>query len=481
MAVELEQAQRRQVSQLEEGDVGTLHPVYQLTCQPWITFMAELGCPSIQQCTAEMASHFLLPSILAEIVSLVSSLASDTTVKAFEKTSCSASGDIFVPFALAHNLGQPPDATRSFILVGRNFHQWHCSTEQDSSEEENTPGLNRFTPHKGFQRFEALEQSDVFSPSQAGEGLAPRQRFLFISILDKKVTLYSYNWSVDLGASLNRELVRLVKWQNARAHVVHCLLNQKMGLFHHYCFSDAPIHEMDSKQDPNPFLSPSMEPDALLRSAVPPLPSKEQGRLGSSGRSLAPLHFPSELLPFDEALRDVCAIRPLTEGDVVARHGGQLLEIKVAERRELEKQMKIENLFVTWQQRSAQSNMPISGTDLETLKQSSRLVHYCATPLLFDPIFRKQIQEEQIVQPPVKVCLLKQPQWAERAADDRLLLWFGTSTPPHQHFEPTICQGLGHLRARVAHGPVPERLVGPPTSGLAQFCFHCLWIWKMMK
>ncbi|TNN28288.1 Protein SZT2 [Liparis tanakae] len=86
-------------------------------------------------------------------------------------------------------------------------------------------------------------------------------------------------------------------------------------------------------QDPNPFLSPSVEPDALLRSAVPPPPSKEPGRLSSSGRSLAPLHFPSELLPFDEALRDVCTIRPLTEGDVVARHGGQLLEIKVAERR----------------------------------------------------------------------------------------------------------------------------------------------------
>lgn len=43
------------------------------------------------------------------------------------------------------------------------------------------------------------------------------------------------------------------------------------------------------------------------------------------------------------------------------------------------------------------------GTDLEILKQSSRLVHYCATPLLFDPVFRKQIQEEQVVQPPVKV------------------------------------------------------------------------------
>ncbi|XP_029355137.1 KICSTOR complex protein SZT2 isoform X2 [Echeneis naucrates] len=402
VAIELEQAQRRQVSHLEEGDVGTLHPIYHVTCQPWITFMAKLGCPSIQQCTTEIASNFLLPSIITEIVSLVSSLASDTTVKAFEKTSCPPSGELFVPFANVQNFSHPPEATRSFILIGRNFHQWHCSTEQDSSDEENTPVLNRFTPHKGFQRFEALEQSDPFSPTQAGAGLAPRQRFLFISILDKKVTLYSYNWSVDLGASLNRELVRLVKWQNARAHVAHCLLNQKMGLFHHHCFPDAPLHEMDSKQNPNPFLGPTMEPDALLRSAVPPQPSKEQSRLGSSGRSLAPLHFPSELLPFDEALRDICSIRSLMEGDVVARHGGQLLDIKAAERRELEKQMKIENLFVTWQQRSAQSNMPISWIDLETLKQSSRLVHYCATPLLFDPIFRKQIQEEQIVQPLVK-------------------------------------------------------------------------------
>ena len=40
---------------------------------------------------------------------------------------------------------------------------------------------------------------------------------------------------------------------------------------------------------------------------------------------------------------------------------------------------------------------------MEILKQSSRLVHYCATPLLFDPTFRKQIQEEQTSQPLGKV------------------------------------------------------------------------------
>ena len=29
--------------QLEEGDVGTLHPMYRLTYQPWVVFMAKLS------------------------------------------------------------------------------------------------------------------------------------------------------------------------------------------------------------------------------------------------------------------------------------------------------------------------------------------------------------------------------------------------------------------------------------------------------
>ncbi|KAJ8276956.1 hypothetical protein GJAV_G00069790 [Gymnothorax javanicus] len=403
-ATELERAQRRHVTQLEEGDIGTLHPVYQNTCLPWVAFMAKLGCPSIQQCTAEISSQFLLPSILTEIVNLVSSLVSDTTVKIFEKTR--SQGDTFVPLPLIHHPSNPPGTARHLILIGRNFHQWHYSTEQeDSSDEEFTPVVSRFTPHKGFQRFEALEQSDWFSPGQAWRGLGPRQRFLVIHILDKKVTLYTYNWSVDLGATLNQELSRLIQWQNARSHVLHCLLSQKMGLFHHYCLPDTPAHE-DLKQKPNPFLNSTLEADALLRSPIPPTASKDQGRLRGSGRGFLPLPFPQELVPFDEALRDISAtsrlMDPASGADIVARHGAQLLEIKAIERKEMEKQLKIENLFVTWQQRSAQSNMPITVADLDTLKQSSRLVHYCATPLLFDPVFRKQIQEEQIIHPPVK-------------------------------------------------------------------------------
>uniref|UniRef100_A0A663MDN3 SZT2 subunit of KICSTOR complex n=1 Tax=Athene cunicularia TaxID=194338 RepID=A0A663MDN3_ATHCN len=382
---ELEQAQRRRACQLEEGDVGTVHPLFSQTCQQWMAFMNHLGCPSVQQCSLEIVSRFLLSSILVEVVSLVTALASDTTVKVFEQI-CYHRGAAFLPYKPGQSASPRPAAVRHFILLGRNFQQWRCSTEQ---------------AHKGLQRFEAMEFSSAERGSDSslvGRELAPRQRFLFMEIIDKKLTLYTYNWSPDLGANLNCSLTRLLQWQNARSHIVHCLLSQKLGLFHHHCFMDTPWHE-DSKQ-PNPFLNSTLEVDALIRSSSPP-PSKEQGRLSSSGRSLPSLHFHPDVVPFDEALRDVTTVKRIPHGpdlgpfDPVSRHGAQFLEIKTLERKELEKQMKIENLFVTWQQRSAQSNMPISLADLETLKQSSRLVHYCATPLLFDPAFRQQIQTDQ--------------------------------------------------------------------------------------
>ncbi|XP_075472186.1 KICSTOR complex protein SZT2 isoform X4 [Ascaphus truei] len=379
----LEHAQRKRQAQLEEGESGSLHPLYSRVCLQWMNFMCKLGCPSVQLCSAQTVSRFLLPSVLLELFSIITSLASDTSVRVFEKI-FGSEGPVFVPYSPSQHSPPRPAAARELILLGRNFHQWRYSTEQ---------------AQKGFQRFEAMELGSIerpLEPTPLIRELVPRQRFLLIEIQDKKLTLYTYNWSPDLGASLSRSLVRLIQWQNARAHVLHCLLSQKLGLFHHYCFSDTPWHE-DSKQDPNPFLNSTLEVDALIRSSSPP-PFKEQSRLGTAGRSLPSLHFPPDMVPFDEVLRDVMPAKPIqhsSELDTVSRHGAQFLEIKSTERKEVEKQLKIENLFVTWQQRSAQSNMPISVSDLDTLKQSARLVHYCATPLLFDPSFHVQVLNDQ--------------------------------------------------------------------------------------
>ncbi|XP_015979221.2 KICSTOR complex protein SZT2 isoform X1 [Rousettus aegyptiacus] len=358
------QKQRRRTTQLEEGEVGTLQPVYAHVTQYWMEFMVQIGCASVSRSSTYMVSRFLLPSILSEFTTMVTSMAGDTSVRIFEQH-LGSEPDIFSPCSLGQLGPTPhPAAERHLLLLGRNFLQWRRPTQQAA---------------KALQRFEP-----------GGDGSsgrnAPRQRFLLLEVVDKKLQLLTYNWAPDLGAALSRALVRLVQWQNARAHLIFCLLSQKLGLFHHYGQLDFPVRD---EKEPNPFLLPTMEAETLIRSASPPL-SREQGRLSGSSRGGGPL--PLDTFPFDEALRDITAARPSSSlgpvprsPDPVTYHGQQFLEIKMTERRELERQMKMENLFVTWQQRSAPASMPISAGELETLKQSSRLVHYCATALLFDP------------------------------------------------------------------------------------------------
>lgn len=85
-------------------------------------------------------------------------------------------------------------------------------------------------------------------------------------------------------------------------------------------------------------MNSTLEVDALIRSASPP-PGKEQGRLSSSARGLPSLHFHPDVVPFDEALRDVTTVKRLPQGpdlgpfDPVSRHGMQFLEIKSMERK----------------------------------------------------------------------------------------------------------------------------------------------------
>ncbi|XP_044093951.1 KICSTOR complex protein SZT2 isoform X2 [Neovison vison] len=358
------QRQRRRTTQLEEGEVGTLQPVFARVTQRWMEFMVQIGCASVSRSSTHMVSRFLLPSVLSEFTTLVTSMAGDTSVRIFEQH-LGSEPEIFSPCSHGQLCPTPRPATeRHLLLLGRNFLQWRRPTQQAA---------------KAVQRFEP-----------GGDGScgrsAPRQRFLLLEVVDKKLQLLTYNWAPDLGAALGRALVRLVQWQNSRAHLIFCLLSQKLGLFHHCGQLDFPVRD---EKEPNPFLLPTMEAETLIRSASPPL-SREQGRLSASSRGGGSL--PLDTFPFDEALRDITAARPSSSlgpvprpPDPVTYHGQQFLEIKMAERKELERQMKMENLFVTWQQRSAPASMPISAAELETLKQSSRLVHYCATALLFDP------------------------------------------------------------------------------------------------
>ena len=50
--------------------------------------------------------------------------------------------------------------------------------------------------------------------------------------------MYTYNWSQELNLELDRQLSRLLQWQNARSHLLTCIVSQKMGLFQHNLFCE---------------------------------------------------------------------------------------------------------------------------------------------------------------------------------------------------------------------------------------------------
>lgn len=127
---------------------------------------------------------------------------------------------------------------------------------------------------------------------------APRQRFLLLEVVDKKVymgpgagwarrfsdladpdpdsqlQLLTYNWAPDLGAALGRALVRLVQWQNSRAHLTFCLLSQKLGLFHHYGQLDFPVRD---EKVPVPWAPPSSSGSAGISSGKCQCGSRGEG------------------------------------------------------------------------------------------------------------------------------------------------------------------------------------------------------------
>ena len=108
---------RRRTTQLEEGEAGTLQPVFARVAQHWMEFMVQIGetllpppslwpspqppapspephhnlcardpgCASVSRSSTHMVSRFLLPSVLSEFTILVTSMAGDTSVRIFEQ------------------------------------------------------------------------------------------------------------------------------------------------------------------------------------------------------------------------------------------------------------------------------------------------------------------------------------------------------------------------------------------------------------
>lgn len=203
-----------------------------------------------------------------------------------------------------------------------------------------------------------------------------------------QLILYTYNLASDLNQSLEDQIQRLIHWNNARCHLTNCLITQKMGLFHHLSF--AKVNHGKKGKDENPYCLPSGDIDvfALISKTAP----SERERGWSRSLSSAYLNV------LDQVLRDVTPSRSLqrtpylNHRDPVKRQGYHFREIRAVQIKTSTIKSALDDLYVKWQQ--APPHHPVTDDKLEILKRSSRLVHYCACPLLFHPDWREKLSTD---------------------------------------------------------------------------------------
>ncbi|GAB1605816.1 Hypothetical predicted protein [Argonauta hians] len=398
--------------QYESGEKGFLHPVFWTSLPRWLDFCFSLSIPAVTKIEAELEARFSVEFLLRELPNQFATVARDISIRIFKlvqespqdeiltgipystiRSSASKRGSMDTNFDINWNNKAPPGKQQKFLVIGRSHEEWSASVDHSVGADSSDDGLfghSHRVSHREF-RFQpyvpscpsnsSLDKSCDGSPTEMKHNLfAPRQRLLLLLINDKKLTFYTYNIAADVMDSFNKLLKNMVHWHNARAHVLDCLVTQKMGLYHHQLFGDSPALKQ------NPYTQSNTDVDLLLMKTYLPKDGLKRNNSSLSGS----MSYPQITRPFDEIYRNLKPARPLQNcpPDIVLQHGQQAQEMRTNYGRDIDKVFKLKELHAMW---FSKNWAPISEDIVHLLKQSTRLLHYCATPLLFSPAWRKEV------------------------------------------------------------------------------------------
>ncbi|XP_060082039.1 KICSTOR complex protein SZT2-like [Ylistrum balloti] len=409
------------IRQYEEGERGNLSKMFTSLLKDWMEICYKTGVPAVSKLEVSLLSKYSVDNFLREFQTAVTTVSSDIKSMAFQLVKDS-SGQWYgshpyrphrQPLQEEGQIETSLDCDRrklpggedgQIMLIGRNVDQWRASI-QDFNEEEfsvMTSTSSTAIPKQTFQRFSPLLHTNQDTVGLNEQTFIPRQRLLMLSIHNKQISVYSYNWARDLSTMLSNRVTQIVQWHNTRIRLLDSVISQKMGLYHHSVF-----RELRGKKEYGPYASLSTDIDHLIKFTAPSSSSHEPVRRHNSLST----SINQPVRSFDESFKDIQPQRPLHQTsfahytDPVAMHGLQAQDLRSYNRKEMEKLLKLNKLYWIWfEKTSVNMNMPISDEVIQLLKQSCRLYHYCATPLLFHPLWRQKVMEKyKVTQRPTSV------------------------------------------------------------------------------
>ncbi|GAV02768.1 hypothetical protein RvY_13293-2 [Ramazzottius varieornatus] len=266
-------------------------------------------------------------------------------------------------FVSCRVLGLATEEAEVIVRIPRSV-----SAEAASNDEK----LKQRTSKKFMTRFD-----------HTGAVAVPRGKLLYITIHDTTCQLFLYNFSTDLATLFDKSINRLFEWHHERQRFLNNIVLQKCGVF-------TPMAVFDSRPSPDmpSFVTNPLQADTLIAyTNAPPRegsrnyqnPKYQHGSLPQFGLTMEN-SFPSRFFA-DEQNRNTV--------DPVVYHGKQFQEIRQRKKRSNDIRYRLNTLYGLWRQRDRRR--PIREDILQLLKNNSRPAHFCASPLLFDPYWRKNL------------------------------------------------------------------------------------------
>ncbi|XP_067679134.1 KICSTOR complex protein SZT2-like [Haliotis asinina] len=403
------------VTKYEDGERGSLNNVFTTLMDPWLAYCNKLGSPSVFRCQLNLLSRYSVDYVMYELQNIIKDLSPTIVPRAFKIVKGHSMDTPLegIPYHPCRHPVQPHSSLETsldmnvsrqrsmdFILIGRDVEQWKTFVYDGSVLDQ--PAFTSTPVTKSYQtvqKFQPLMSADGTKSQELGRftltlenPFVPRQRLLIIFIKDRQLSVYTYNWAGDVTSHLEEKINKLVKWNNDRSQVLGSIISQKLGLFHHNSFSEA-TNTQDASQ-----LS---DFDSLIKHQAPPQRDAQRRHSSMSARDRGISRMMSIFRPFDKTYKNLQPPRPLQNTtltslrDPVSVHGKQAQDIRSQCRRDTDRLGKLRQLYVGWLQKNI-ANPPVSEDYLLLLKQSSRLFHYCATPLLFHPQWRQRVVEKPL-------------------------------------------------------------------------------------
>ncbi|XP_037091097.1 KICSTOR complex protein SZT2-like [Pollicipes pollicipes] len=356
------------------GEATPLRSMYGDDLRRWLEFGSDLSVPNLRRHAVQLSNRYTVGAFLSGLMRVVQEECPSLSCHLCRATEAG-------PHVLCDVAEVDGDNCDGLILVGHGYRDDYARAvahrlsfsgqlQGSGSTEGGAAQCSSVPPSPGPASAGLVFRSPGETAGSAGPP-PPRQKLAWARVHDKQVELYTYNWPKEKWEHLHHKSSDLCQWTNARCSLLHSIVAQKLGLFHHQPFTRR--HDQSTDQGTNIYQNQMSHIVQLIRQAAPPSQPAGPHRPGGGRTRL-----------FTETLRD-CKPGPLPPpgpaADAVCRHGQQLTEVYRVNRKG-DEQKKLYHQCQTLESLDKDSTME---SFVRLLKGSGRLLHFCFTPLLLLP------------------------------------------------------------------------------------------------